>query len=232
MQNAKAIKLFAYFSLKVIVSNGNDKSIFYFLNIIMSWLGYVVVWIYVAITFWAVLMWIDKMSKVIIGNYIVWITCFAFWNLIHQWVTRLMGNPNLKFLWITYEKFADFLSAWQLTFVLLLFAVLIWLVYACGRIQVSYGSNLATEKLYFIILIPITVLSFVAWPYIALMAQWIQAIWVIENSIISTFWFLYSFIHHMPFWMFVNGIAFIILSSRIDFKISVSAKATKLPEWM
>jgi hypothetical protein len=32
--------------------------------------------------------------------------------------------------------------------------------------------------------------------------------------------------------MFVNWIAFIILASHINFKISLSAKATKLPEWI
>jgi hypothetical protein len=32
--------------------------------------------------------------------------------------------------------------------------------------------------------------------------------------------------------MFINWIAFIILSSHINFKISLSAKTTKLPEWI
>lgn len=198
----------------------------------MNWIWYIIVWIYVAITFWAVLMWIDKMTKVIIGNYLAWITCFAFWNLINQWVKRLLASPDSSFIWISYEKYANFLSAWQLTFVLLLFAGLIWLIYACSKIQVSYTNNIATEKVYFIILIPITVLSFVIGPYIALKADGIQTLSFIQNTIIQTFWFLGTFIRHIPFWMFVNWIAFIIISSHINFKITVSAKATKLPEWM
>ena len=198
----------------------------------MNWIWYIIVWIYVAITFWAVLMWIDKMTKVIIGNYLAWITCFAFWNLINQWVKRLLASPDSSFIWISYEKYANFLSAWQLTFVLLLFAGLIWLIYACSKIQVSYTNNIATEKVYFIILIPITVLSFVIGPYIALKADGIQTLSFIQNTIIQTFWFFGTFIIHIPFWMFVNWIAFIIISSHINFKITVSAKATKLPEWM
>lgn len=198
----------------------------------MNWIWYIILWIYVAIAFWAVLMWIDKMTKVIIGNYIAWITCFAFWNLINQWVKWLLASPDSSFIWISYEKYANFLSAWQLTFVLLLFAGLIWLMYACGKIQVSYTSNIATEKVYFIILIPITVLSFVIGPYIALKADGIQTLGFIQNTVVQTFWFLRSFIRHIPFRMFVNWIAFIIISSHINFKITVSAKATKLPEWM
>ena len=198
----------------------------------MNWIWYIIVWIYVAITFWAVLMWIDKMTKVIIGNYLAWITCFAFWNLINQWVKRLLASPDSSFIWISYEKYANFLSAWQLTFVLLLFAGLIWLIYACSKIQVSYTNNIATEKVYFIILIPITVLSFVIGPYIALKADGIQTLSFIQNTIIQTFWFLCTVIRPIPFWMFVNWIAFIIISSHINFKITVSAKATKLPEWM
>ena len=196
----------------------------------MDWIWYIILAWYIAITFWAVLMWIDKMAKVIIWNYLVWITCFAFWNLIHQRVNRLMSSPDSVFIWISYSKYASFLSAWQLTFVLLLFAGLIWLIYACWRIQVSFSTHASTEKLYFVILIPITVLSFIIGPYIALTANGIQAIWFIESSLSKTFWFLVSFINHLPFWMFINWIVFIIISSQINFKISLSAKATKMPE--
>ena len=198
----------------------------------MDWIGYVIVIAYVAITFWAVLMWIDKMAKVIIWNYLAWITCFAFWNLIHQWVNWLMMSPTTKFIWISYESYANFLSAGQLTFVLLLFAWLIWLIYACWRINVSFSTRATTEKLYFIVLIPITVISFVVWPYIALKADGIRTLSFVQNSITQTFWFLAPFIRHIPFWMFINWIVFIIISSHINFKISVTAKATKLPEWV
>ncbi len=196
----------------------------------MDWIWYIILAWYIAITFWAVLMWIDKMAKVIIWNYLAWITCFAFWNLIHQRVNRLMSSPDSIFIWISYSKYASFLSAWQLTFVLLLFAWLIWLIYTCWRIQVSFSTHASTEKLYFVILIPITVLSFIIGPYIALTANGIQAIWFIENSLSKTFWFLVNFINHLPFWMFINWIVFIIISSHINFKISLSAKATKMPD--
>lgn len=187
---------------------------------------------YVAITFWAVLMWIDKMARVIIWNYLAGVTAFAFGNLINQWVRWLMTQPASVFLGISYEKYANFLSAWQLTFVLLLFAWLIWLIYACWRIQVTFSTRAATEKLYFIILIPITVLSFVVGPYIALKADGIVTLSFLVNTMTQTFWFLRPFIRHIPFRMFINWIVFIIISSQINFKISVSAKATKLPEWI
>jgi len=198
----------------------------------MDWIWYIIVVWYIAIIFWAVLMWTDKMAKVIIWNYLAWITCFAFWNLIHQWVKRLMSSPDSIFIWISYSKYASFLSAAQLTLVLLVFIGLIRLIYSCGKIQVSFSTRTSTEKLYFVILIPITVLSFIIGPYIALKADWIQAIADIETSLSKTFWFLTSFINHIPFRMFVNWIAFIILASHINFKISLSAKATKLPEWI
>ena len=196
----------------------------------MDWIWYIILAWYIAITFRAVLMWIDKMAKVIIRNYLAWITCFAFWNLIHQRVNRLMSSPDSIFIWISYSKYASFLSAWQLTFVLLLFAWLIWLIYTCWRIQVSFSTHASTEKLYFVILIPITVLSFIIGPYITLTANGIQAIWFIESSLSKTFWFLVNFINHLPFWMFINWIVFIIISSHINFKISLSAKATKMPD--
>lgn len=193
---------------------------------------YFILCIYIGITFWAILMWIDKMSKVIIWNYITWITCFAFGNLIHQWINRLMTSPDTKFIWFSYSQYANFLSNSQLTLVLLLYIGLIWLIYSYSKFQVSYSTRTNTEKLYFIILIPITVLSFIIWPYIALQSDGIQVLNFVERSITWTFWFLISFIKHIPFWMFINWISFIIISSQINFKISLSAKATKLPEWI
>ena len=113
----------------------------------MDWVWYVILAVYIAIIFRAVLMWIDKMAKVIIGNYLAGITCYAFWNLIHVWVNWLMASSSSSFLWISYEKYANFLSASQLTLILLLFAGLIWLIYACGQIQVSFSTRSSTEKL-------------------------------------------------------------------------------------
>jgi hypothetical protein len=193
---------------------------------------YIIFGVYMAITFWAILIWIDKMTKLIIWNYIAGVTCFAFWNLINQWVNRLMSSPDTKFIWISYSSFANFLSAWQLTLVLLLFAGLIRLIYSCWKIQVSYSTRANTEKLCFIILIPITVLSFIIWPFIALQSDWIQVLNFIEEHLVWTFWFMAWIIKDLPFLMFINWIAFILISSHINFKFSISAKTTKLPEWI
>ena len=198
----------------------------------MDWIWYIIVVVYIAIAFRAVLMWTDKMAKVIIWNYLAWVTCFFFWNLINQWVKWLMTSPDSSFIWISYSKYANFLSAGQLTFILLLFAGLIWLIYSCGKIQVSFSTRASTEKLYFVLLIPITVLSFIIGPYIALKADWIWALGSIESTITHNFWFLVDFVNNIPLLMFLNWIVFIIISSHIDFKISLSAKATKLPEWL
>jgi hypothetical protein len=198
----------------------------------MNWVWYVILLVYIAIAFWAVLMWMDKMAKVIIWNYLAWVTAFFFWNLINQRVKRLLIQPSLTFLGISYEKYANFLSAGQLTFVLLLFCGLIWLIYVFGRIQVSFNTDITTEKLYFIILIPLTILSFIIWPYIALKADWIQIIGLVEKTLTQNFWFLVPLINNIPLLMFLNWVIFIFISSQINFKISLSAKATKIPEWI
>lgn len=195
-------------------------------------IGYLILIIYIALTFWAVMMWIDKMSKVIIWSYLAWITCFSFGNLINQWVIWLSAHADSVFLWISYENLWKILWNSELILILLLFAWLVRLVYSCWRIQISFGSNTTTEKLYFIILIPITVLSLIAGPYVALMADGISILWELENWLRTTFWFLWSLVNHLPLRLFVNGIVFIIISSHINFKISLSAKATKLPEWL
>ena len=198
----------------------------------MDWIGYLVIIWYIAIIFWVVLMWIDKMAKVIIWNYLAWVTCFAFGNLIQQIISWLMSSPDSAFIWISYAKYAQFLSVSQLILVLLLYAWLVALIYKCGRIQVSFSARASTEKLYFIILIPITVISFITGPHIALSADWIESLIQIKSTVMQSFWFLNDFINHLSFWMFISWIVFIIISSHINFKISLSSKATKLPEWI
>lgn len=197
-----------------------------------TWVWYLILIIYIAIAFRAVMMWIDKMARVIIANYIAWITCFAFGNLINQWVQRLATFPDKSFMKISYASLSNFLSASELILVLLVFAGLVRLIYSCGRIQVSFGSNTTTEKLYFIVLIPITVLSFICGPYVALMANGIEALTDLQSWLGNTFWFLWNLVNHLPFRMFINWLVFIIISSRVNFKISLSAKATKIPEWI
>lgn len=197
-----------------------------------TWVWYLILLVYIVIAFRAVMMWIDKMARVIIANYIAWITCFAFGNLINQWVQWLAASPDSTFMKISYTNLSNFLSAAELILILLVFAWLIWLIYACGKIQVSFGNNATTEKLYFIVLIPITVLSFICGPYIALMANGIETLSDLQNWLGSTFWFLWTLINHLPFRMFLNWLIFIIISSRVNFKISLSAKATKIPEWI
>lgn len=197
-----------------------------------TWVWYLILIIYIAIAFRAVMMWIDKMARVIIVNYIAWITCFAFGNLINQWVQWLATFPDKSFMKISYASLSNFLSASELILVLLVFAGLVRLIYSCGRIQVSFGSNTTTEKLYFIVLIPITVLSFICGPYVALMANGIEALTDLQSWLGNTFWFLWNLVNHLPFRMFINWLVFIIISSRVNFKISLSAKATKIPEWI
>jgi hypothetical protein len=75
----------------------------------------------------------------------------------------------------------------QLTFILLLFVGLVALVYTSSTIEVKSIQNSQVEKLYYILLIPLTLLSFIFALSIACMGEGMPAMTVIQASVSETF---------------------------------------------
>lgn len=111
----------------------------------------------------------EKMMRVILGNYVVAATCFAFGECINTRANQLLLTPQMSFLKISYESYANFLQQGQLTFILVLFVALVAIVYTFGKINVSTMQEASAEKLYYILLIPLTLLSFIFALYLALL---------------------------------------------------------------
>ena len=129
----------------------------------------------------------EKMIKVILGNFIVAATCFALGESITTRAHQLSLTPNATFLNISYQTLATFLQNGQLTFTIILFAALVALVYTSSKISVSTLQGANAEKLYYILLIPLTLLSFIFALYIACMGEGIEVLSYIQQSIGSTF---------------------------------------------
>jgi hypothetical protein len=135
----------------------------------------------------------------------------------------------MTLLGISYESFSHFLQNGQLTFILILFALLVALVYTSSTINVSTVENPQTEKLYYIFLIPLTLLSFLFSLSIALLGEGIQ-IDIIQTSLNNTFGFVTDFASNAPLWMFAQGILILLITSHIKIKFSLTKQTTILPD--
>ncbi|MDD2537586.1 MAG: hypothetical protein PHU61_03810 [Candidatus Absconditabacteria bacterium] len=184
----------------------------------------------VLIAIWSVLMGGDKMIKLIISNFIIGSICFAFGESLQLGMSQLLLNPEGRFLGISYEGYANFLSNGQFTFTIILFALLVWLAYSSSKIQVQIGSDEISEKLIGIVLIPLTVLSFIFGLYIALMGNGLHNMERIQNAVSEDFAFISSFIANLPLRMLGHGLIVMAICNQIKFNVSFKSKSTTLPE--
>jgi hypothetical protein len=129
-----------------------------------------------------------------------------------------------------YETLTHFLQSGQLTFILILFALLVALVYTSSTIEVGAVQNSQIEKLYYIIFIPLTLLSFIFALSIACMAQGVQTMEILQLSVSETFGFIGNFIEKMPIRMVVHGIVVLMLTSHIKLKFNFAKQSTTLPD--
>ena len=113
----------------------------------------------------------EKMIRLILGNYVIATICLAFGACINTRAAQLLTTPQMMFLKISYQGYANFLQQGQLTFILILFAILVTIVYTSSQINVSTMQGENSEKLYYILLIPFTLLSFIFALYIALSGE-------------------------------------------------------------
>ena len=103
-------------------------------------------------------------------------------------------------------------------------------MYAFSTIEVGNIQHSSVEKLYYILLIPLTLLSFIFAVYIACMANGVQAMDTVTAGISGTFVLIGGFINNISLWMLVHGILVIVITSHIKIKFSFAMKTTVLPE--
>lgn len=143
---------------------------------------------------------------------------------IHQ----LQGSSGTLLWGISYDSFARFLENGQLTFMLLLFALLVALVYRYSTISIATLDNPQMEKIAYLLCIPLTLFSFIFAFSLMLMGETLPTT-IMRDSLSATFTFVAQFLTNLPLRMFAHGILVLLLISRI--KISFTTKkTTTLPE--
>ena len=97
-------------------------------------------------------------------------------------------------------------------------------------IEVKNIQTSQVEKLYYILFIPLTLLSFIFALAIAFMAEGVQAMDSIKTGVSATFAFIGGFIENMSLWMLVHGMLVLVITSHIKIKFNLAKKTTILPE--
>ena len=164
---------------------------------------------------------IDKMIKIILGNYILSSICLAASQSINIAVQAMQKTPELKIMGFTYDKAASFLHNGSMTIVLILYIILLVVIFKTSKIKIGLPSDEAIKKMLQLIFVPLTVISMVLTLQIVLL--WIDginitAIWSIATAVANNP-YMFQFVSLTPVWILLHGIITIFITS--EFKVSV-----------
>lgn len=183
----------------------------------------VVLWALVIFSF---AIGIEKMIKIILGNYILSSIARASSAAINVLINYIKANPDVSFFGMGSTTLANFFTNGKTTIVLILYILLIVLVYKKSKIHISLPMDDASRKMTQIIFVPLTVISIILTLQIALMGMEVTNIqslsWLGET--ISTNPYIMMYFSLTPVWILLHGIVTIFLTS----ELKVSAQ-TDLP---
>lgn len=182
---------------------------------------YIIIVLIWALVILSVTIWLEKMIKIILGNYILSSICLAASQSINLLINYLNTDPWLRFFGIKNNALANFLLNWQTTIIMIMYAGLLWTIYKKSKISVNIPQDEILKKSLYIFFVPLTVISFILTIQIAI--TWIS-IFNINNAI--EIWnilidniYLQIFIKNTPLWILLHWIATILITSELKIKI-------------
>gem|GEM_PF-1895550 len=104
---------------------------------------------------------IDKMIRIILGNYILTSICLAASQSINLAVETMKKTPDLTFMGFGYDKVANFLNNGSMTIILIMYVILLVIVYRTSKIRIVLPADEALKKMLQLIFVPLTVISMV-----------------------------------------------------------------------
>lgn len=178
----------------------------------------VVIWILAIFSF---MIGIDKMIKIILGNYILSSICMAASQSITLAVTYMEKNPGLSTLGVANEKMADFLNNGATIIILILYIALLIIIYRTSKIKIKLPNDEALKKMLQIIFVPLAIISMILTLQIVLLGMngiQITAISSLANAVNNNI-YMFKFVSLTPVRILLHGLITIFITS--EFKVKV-----------
>jgi len=164
---------------------------------------------------------IEKMIKIILGNYILSSICLAASQSMNLAVEAMKKTPELSLMGFSYEKIANFLNNGNMTIVLILYIILLLVIFRTSKIKITLPDDEAIKKMLLIIFVPLTVISMILTLQIAILG--INGISISALSsvaqMVSSNPYMFWFVSLTPVRLLLHGIVTILITS--EFKIKV-----------
>ncbi len=164
---------------------------------------------------------IDKMIRIILGNYILSSICLAASQSIDLRTKTMKETPELSTLWFNNLKFANFLSNGSMTIILIIYIILLVIIYRTSKIKIALPGDEAIKKMLQLIFVPLTILSMVL--TLQIVVLWMDGINITAISSISQAVannpYMFKFVSLTPVRILLHGLFTIFITS--EFKVRV-----------
>lgn len=183
-----------------------------------SLLNYIIIGVASILAIFSFVMWIEKMIKIILGNYILAAICLSVSEVLNMIITFLNTDPDAKLIWISMTKLANFLSNSKITIILMIYWWLLIFIYLKSKLSIRLPQDDNIVKWLYFIIVPMTVVSIILTLQIAFMG--IKAFDIVHlQTITETLWpnnYVYKFFSLTPLRFFLHGIVTILISSELN----------------
>ncbi len=164
---------------------------------------------------------IEKMIKVLLGNYILSSICLAANQSINLAIQYMQNTPDGKFMGFAYDKVANFLDNGSTTIIFILYIILLVIVYRTSKIRIILPSDEALKKMLQLIFVPLTVISMILTLQIVLL--WMNGINITTISsvakAVANNIYMFQFVSLTPVRILLHGLITIFITS--EFRVSV-----------
>lgn len=164
---------------------------------------------------------IDKMIRIILGNYILSSICLAASQSITLRTDTMRSTPELTTLGFANEKFANFLDNGSMTIILIVYVSLLVIIYRTSKIHISLPGDEAIKKMLQLIFVPLTIISMVLTLQIVLLGMDginITSVGKIATTVANNP-YMFKFVSLTPVRILLHGLLTIFITS--EFKIKV-----------
>lgn len=164
---------------------------------------------------------IEKMIKIILGNYILSSICLAASQSMSLAVEAMKKTPELTLMGFSYDTIANFLNNGNMTIVLILYIILLVVIFRTSKIKISLPDDEAIKKMLILLFVPLTVISMILTLQIAILGIngiSISALSSIAKTVANNP-YMFQFVSLTPVRLLLHGIVTILITS--EFKVRV-----------
>lgn len=175
----------------------------------------------VVVTIILILLGLENVIKIILGNYILWTICFSVSLGIDNLIVYLQTLWDQRVAWFVATWWATFFANGHATIVLLLYLILLFILYKKSTISIRLPADGVIQKTLYLAFIPLALTSVILTMYILLWGSGIispvvLSTWAWSNSFLSIVSQAFSL---TPLWIAIHGIATLLITAEIPMRV-------------